>query len=124
MNPPRRRTYWLRYLLTALVLVVFGSTLVLAGAHAGPPMHAEDHVAISAGDHGVGDRGGDQAADEQCCHPDTSAEGDCAQVCSAIAVASSEVRVGAIAGTCRILGPQASDLGRTPSGILRPPRLS
>lgn len=119
---------WLRQFLTGLLLLAFSAFAFLATAHAIPGTHASHHdQAIAGAQHGAHSHESDdrsEAADERCCHTDTAPDRDCGQVCTFVALLPEALPVMPPSDGEPSLRLQPSDLGRNPSGILRPTRLT
>jgi hypothetical protein len=118
---------WLRHFLTGLLLLVFSAFAVLGTAHASSSTHAthQDQAVASAqqDDYSHSDDRS-EVADERCCHPEAAPDLDCGQVCTFLALLPDPLPVLSPSDGEPPLRIQHSDLGRNPSGILRPPRLT
>lgn len=119
---------WLRQFLTGLLVLAFSAFAFLAPAHSSPGVHAPHQDQTVAGAqldvHSHEGDGRSEAAYERCCHPQTAPDLDCGQVCTFLALLPDP-----LPGLPTSEGEpsprfQHSDLGRNPSGILRPPRLT
>ncbi len=119
---------WLRQFLTGLLLLAFSAFAVLGTAHASSSRHAphQDQTVVGAqfDVHGYEADDGGKAADQRCCHPQTAPNLDCGQVCTFLALLPDPLPVLSTSDGEPSPRFQASDLGRNPSGILRPPRLT
>lgn len=119
---------WLRRFLIGLLLLAFSAFVLQATAHASPDMHVshqDQAVADAQHDtHSHASDGGSEAADERCCHTEPVPDRDCGQVCTVFALLPEALSVMPSADGEPSLHFQASVLGRNPSDILRPPRLT
>ncbi|MAL80842.1 MAG: hypothetical protein CMN55_17370 [Sneathiella sp.] len=119
---------WPRQFLTGLLLLVFSAFAVLGMAHTSSSTHAsQQNQAVASAQHDVSSHHSDnrgEAADERCCHPQAAPDLDCGQVCTMAAVLPEALSVVLTSDGEPSLRLQQSDLGRNPSGILRPPRLT
>ena len=119
---------WLRQFLTGLLLLAFSAFVFLAAAHASPGTHGsyQDQTVAGAQHEAHSNYSDDRskAADERCCHTETAPDRDCGQLCTIVALLPEAPPVMPSSDGEPLLGFQASDLGRNPSGILRPPRLT
>ncbi|MBP0440136.1 MULTISPECIES: hypothetical protein [Phyllobacteriaceae] len=119
---------WPRQFLTGLLLLVFSAFAVLGTAHASSSTHAT-HLdqAVASAQHDVSSQHSDdrsEAADERCCHPEAAPDLDCGQVCTFLALLPDPLPALPALDGEPPLRIQHSVLGRNPSGILRPPRLT
>lgn len=121
------RNDWLRQFMTGLLLLVFSAFAVLGTAHASSSTHAthQDQAVASAQQDAYShsdDRS--EVADEPCCHPEAAPDRDCGQACTFLALLPDPLPALPTLDGEPPLRIQPSDLGRDPSGILRPPRLT
>lgn len=125
----RLRRDWLRHLSTALLLLALSAFFLQPLAHASPSGHSVHHdAAVTAVaqlcilSHVSGD--GHEASVRHCDRDKTgSGVLDCCQACLVAAITPEAKSLPPHAGSDHLsrLGP--NHIGRTPPGILRPPRL-
>jgi hypothetical protein len=130
----RPRGCWRQWLATALLLLAFAALGLQAGAHSLPAAHmthAEPAVAVALDqncDHSHAAAGWVQpiSGDSDAFRGDGPASLDdcCNQFCMITAVLPEGVRADPPSGGEGYLGIMADRPGRTPEGILRPPRSS
>lgn len=124
----RLRRDWLRHLSTALLLLAFSAFFLQPLAHASPRGHSVHHDAAIA------------AVAQLCAHSDASGEGheasvkhrdqeetapgvlDCCQACLVAAIPPEAKSLSRHPGSDHLSRLSPSHFGRTPPGILRPPR--
>ena len=130
----RLRGCWRQWLATAWLIVAFAALTLQAGAHslpAGHMTHAEPAIAATL------DQGCDHSHAASGCARTISGDQDgsggngpgsqddcCAQFCTIIALLPESPRADPPSGGETRLGILVGLLGRTPKGILRPPRSS
>lgn len=124
----RLRCDWLRHLSTALLLLALSAFFLQPLAHAGPSGHSVYHdAAVTAvaqlciHSHAPGD--GHEASVKHC-DQDKTGPGvlDCCQACL-VAITPEAKSLSPHAGSDHLSHLSPNHFGRTPPGILRPPRL-
>lgn len=127
----RLRRDWLRQLSLALLLLAFSAFILQPVANASPGGHFVQHDAVvnavaelCAHSHASGDGHGDEASVKHC-DPDKTGPGllDCCQACLVAAITPDAQSLSPHAGSDHRSRISSDHLGRTPPGILRPPRL-
>lgn len=125
----RSRRDWLRHLATALLLLAFSAFFLQPLAHASPSGHSVHHdAAVTAvtqlciHTHASGD--GHEASVKHC-DQDKTGPGvlDCCQACLVAAIAPEAKSLSPHASSDHLSRISPNHFGRTPPGILRPPRL-
>lgn len=125
----RSRRDWLRHLSTALLLLAFSAFILQPLAHASPSGHSVRHDAAVA------------AMTQPCAHSHVSGDGhatpvahcdqdktglsvlDCCQACLVAAITPEIQSLSPQVGSDHLSRLNPDHFGRTPPGILRPPRL-
>lgn len=127
----RLRRDWLRHLSMALLLLAFSAFILQPLAHASPSGHFVQHDAVvnavaelCAHSHAWGDGHGDETPVKHC-DPDKTTPGllDCCQACLVAAITPETQPLPPEAGGDHLSRMIPNHVGRTPPGILRPPRL-
>lgn len=122
------RRDWLRHLLAALLLLALGALILQPLAHASPGGHSAHHAAGAMTQPCVlsGASGDGNEVSAKHCVPDEHGPGqpDCCQTCLAAAVSPETRSLPPHAGSDHRSRMSADHSGRTPPGILRPPRLT
>jgi hypothetical protein len=118
---------WRRHLLVGIPLLAIIALVLQTAAHANPAGHSMHQLpaAISAShcDHAAHEHRPGLTAG---CAPDASGSSltDCCQICLTCAVPVEPMASGPAAASDVFVAPRPDPHGRSPEGILRPPRLA